>query len=100
MEEAAVEAIYFCTYAKQKKKKNNYMAAPWLHMLRRWRFMLLFLLLTYVTEEILQKEVLYISSGHVVNCWKNALLVLIKAIIESESTRHFASLQFRCQYWK
>lgn len=80
------------------------MAAPWLHMhmlhMLKVRFMLLFLFLTYVTEEILRKEVLYVSSGYVVSCWKNALLVLIKAIIESEGTRHFASLQFRCQYWK
>lgn len=64
------------------------------------RFMFLFSFLKHIAEEIFLKEVLYISSGYVVNRWKNALLVLIKAVIECESMRHFASLQFRCQYWK
>lgn len=97
MEEAAVETIYSCTYAKKKTtwQRHDCICCDADDLVSA----LILVSEIHCRRDIL-KEVLYISSGHVVNCWKHALLVLIKAIIESESTRHFASLQFRCQYWK
>lgn len=71
MEEAAVETIYSCTYAKQQQQKKLHGSSMTAYVATlKVRFMLLFLFMTYVAEEILWKEVLYISSGYVVNCWK------------------------------